>query len=630
MHTIMQACCECVCDLYGCHDIEDDLRGALLMADHFEDRDNTAVLVDEDLGDAEVQKVQERASMLAKFVSLMEEGLKDAARSLPGMREQMLNLEFNYTYDELPPFLGYIVSKEGRATEPRELQSATLALTRATLLISKPSLIQQSESRMSEAVVAEVEKIFIDLFKKIKDAAADASAEGVKPAPDVTDAEWAQFKAIVEGISVATLEDNPLVDNWYTWLQTVLQLRETKDGLVAKRNAAKKAKEQLQAIHEKLDAAGSESPFSLALMHTVAQAAKDASNPLTREQLLWALGRAKGSEQVAISLATSQTSARRALRVLRQPTLLAEFDVGVVSAPMVRKVKETLKGDVLKRPIDELDLLDEEAGEGGGRKPNKRPEEGDTVTIVSAKDEAAAPYIGRVGKIIEDDETDQPFNVDFGMDDTWWFHENEVEVSELLRGLGGDDDEDDDEEDEGEEEDDDDDDHGDEFGMGGDPRAQFMQMMQMMHAGRAPLPPFGGRTAGGSPPSRGGDLGGDPREAFMQMMMATGMPQMEGIRMIPGRVSGGASESRRGQAVPVEAEDEEEDGEDGGERERESGRKKGKRPKKREEARHETKTESKQDRRCRGSRHGGSAGTCTSASGGDANVQPRVEAAYGY
>ena len=192
-------------------------------------------------------------------------------------------------------------------------------------------------------------------------------------------------------------------------------------------------------------------------------------------------------------------------------------------------------------------------------------------------------------------------------------------------GSGGSDDE----EDEGEE-DDDDDDHGDEFGMGGDPRAQFMQMMQMMHAGRAPLPPFGGRTAGGSPPSRGGDLGGDPREAFMQMMMATGMPQMEGIRMIPGRVSGGASESRRGQAVPVEAEDEEEDGEDGGERERESGRKKGKRPKKREEARHETKTESKQDRRCRGSRHGGSAGTCTSASGGDANVQPRVEAAYGY
>jgi hypothetical protein len=173
--------------------------------------------------------------------------------------------------------------------------------------------------------------------------------------------------------------------------------------------------------------------------------------------------------------------------------------------------------------------------------------------------------------------------------------------------------------------------------MGGDPRAQFMQMMQMMHAGRAPLPPFGGGTAGtagGSPPSRGGDrggdLGGDPREAFMQMMMATGMPQMEGIRMIPGRVSGGAgaSESRRGQAVPVEAEDEEEDGEDGGEHERESPRKKGKRPKKREEAKHETKTESKQDRRCRSSRHGGSAST--SASGGDANAQPRVEAAYCY
>ena len=52
-------------------------------------------------------------------------------------------------------------------------------------------------------------------------------------------------------------------------------------------------------------------------MHSVAQAAKDAGQPLRRSQLCWVLERAKGDERVAISLATSQASARRALPVLR-------------------------------------------------------------------------------------------------------------------------------------------------------------------------------------------------------------------------------------------------------------------------------------------------------------------------
>jgi hypothetical protein len=107
----------------------------------------------------------------------------------------------------------------------------------------------------------------------------------------------------------------------------VLEVRETKAGLLAKRGAAKQAKQQLAAIHASLDAAGRDSPFSLALMHTVAQAVRDQAVPLSREQLLWVLGRAKGDERIAISLAISQASARRALPVLRQPAILRTFDV---------------------------------------------------------------------------------------------------------------------------------------------------------------------------------------------------------------------------------------------------------------------------------------------------------------
>eukprot|EP00966_Prymnesium_polylepis_P021180 487411-Prymnesium_polylepis.1 len=194
----------------------------------------------------------------------------------------------------------------------------------------------------------------------------------------------------------------------------------------------KQAKEQLQALNNQLDAAGNDAPFSLALMHSVAQGAKDLGAPLSREQLVWALQRSKGDERLAISLAVSQANARRTLKVLRDPTLLSDFDVSRVAGAMVRKAKETLKAESLRRVIDELDLLDEEAGQGGGKKAGERPREGDTVLILSARDEEASKYIGRTGILEEDDETDQPFNVRFDDDETWWFYEGETESSDLL------------------------------------------------------------------------------------------------------------------------------------------------------------------------------------------------------
>ena len=154
------------------------------------------------------------------------------------------------------------------------------------------------------------------------------------------------------------------------------------------------------------------------VLRTAAQAARDQAATLTREELLWVLGRAKGDERLAISLAISQASATRAARpaaacapacspmrtgctphvhvpqasarrvlpVLQQPATLVDFDIEAVrpyaangapidpvrirgcnpvppqvSAAMVRKVKDTLKLDPLKPLIDAIDLADEEA-----------------------------------------------------------------------------------------------------------------------------------------------------------------------------------------------------------------------------------------------------------------------------
>eukprot|EP00966_Prymnesium_polylepis_P288801 6670595-Prymnesium_polylepis.1 len=75
------------------HNVEDDLRGALLMAGRFKDAP-PAVLEDE-TEDQEVVRLQEKANTLKKFVSLMEEGLKGAAKEVPTLQQDIRDQEFN-------------------------------------------------------------------------------------------------------------------------------------------------------------------------------------------------------------------------------------------------------------------------------------------------------------------------------------------------------------------------------------------------------------------------------------------------------------------------------------------------------------------------------------------------------
>ena len=110
-----------------------------------------------------------------------------------------------------------------------------------------------------------------DLYEKLRDAALDAS-EAVTPSPDVTAAEWEACKEELQGLHEPQMSKDhlsSLLRNWLRWLNKVVEVREAKAGLVAKRAAAKQAKEALSAIHASLDAAGRDSPFSLALMQQV-------------------------------------------------------------------------------------------------------------------------------------------------------------------------------------------------------------------------------------------------------------------------------------------------------------------------------------------------------------------------
>ena len=175
------------------HDVEDDLKGSLLMAIRFpgpqpqpeaeaaggaeageagaaaEAAEAEAVEAAED-EDAEVAKLQERSSTLKRFVGLMEEGLLAQKKELPLLQQALKNqMDFQYQRNEVPELLQYVMSGQsgnsGKAAD-HQMQSQTLALCRATLLVGKPSAVREAgggggESRM--AIMSEVQHSLADL-----------------------------------------------------------------------------------------------------------------------------------------------------------------------------------------------------------------------------------------------------------------------------------------------------------------------------------------------------------------------------------------------------------------------------------------------------------------------------------
>jgi hypothetical protein len=218
---VMQAACECLCDLHGMHAVEDDLRGALLMADKFAASD-VATMAEEAEQDEEVRKLQEQTNTLNNVIKLMEQGLKDAVKMLPELQDSVRNSDFNHTFGEVPSYLDYIISPQGSATELHANKSAAINLLKATIWISKPSLMQSGgssgETLSVNELVEEANKntLINELVRKIRDAANETASEQLKPSPDVTDAEWAKFNQLLEGVHTASIQ-KPLLSIWHVW-----------------------------------------------------------------------------------------------------------------------------------------------------------------------------------------------------------------------------------------------------------------------------------------------------------------------------------------------------------------------------------------------------------------------------
>ena len=137
-----------------------------------------------------MSELQDKASMVRRLVGLMEEGLKAAAKEVPklqeGLAEPSPHADFGRRHEEVPDQLHALRDPEA-PKGPHTVHAH--ALVRATLLISKPAVVQSAGADKG-ALLGEVIKSIGELYAKIQDAAIDKQAEGVTPAPDVTEAEW--------------------------------------------------------------------------------------------------------------------------------------------------------------------------------------------------------------------------------------------------------------------------------------------------------------------------------------------------------------------------------------------------------------------------------------------------------
>lgn len=138
------------------------------------DADAPATCIEDSSNDREINRLQEKSSTLKKFVSLMEEGLKSASKDVSKIQDVVKNqLEFQYQFTNVPEFLAYLSTPEGREFESRPMYNTVMALARAMLLISKPSVVQAagSEGRAAtEAIVNEIQKSMNDMYSKIGEA----------------------------------------------------------------------------------------------------------------------------------------------------------------------------------------------------------------------------------------------------------------------------------------------------------------------------------------------------------------------------------------------------------------------------------------------------------------------------
>ena len=360
----MQTACECVCDLYGMHAIDDDLRGVLQMAAAFPqvDADAPDEKAQEVADEQQLEGLQQKVYRLKQFLVMLHKDMEASSLAAGPKRDDMRAkagcLNDRYTFNS---------ALAGNSND--EIYKAALT---ALLLMLQPEALAK-EPDVFKAAATWISPMKRDMWEKFYNSV--RGLEGEINEGRTKQEDWAKVKSLAEYLAQNTKGHRFRAGSQLSlvlceWVLAASDYHELSSEMAAKKKQYDALKKELQAaqkeLDEVIDRGDQPDGISPTLIKSVLKAAREAGTPIPRDQAVWVLKRTNGNESTAIEMITCQTSAWLALQVLREPGLLQGFAGELLkglTGAQVRKVRSALRVEGVKELVDRLTEEEEEEEE---------------------------------------------------------------------------------------------------------------------------------------------------------------------------------------------------------------------------------------------------------------------------
>jgi len=371
----MVAACEAVCDLYGLTNVDDDLRGALMLAAAFPDKSEAtketeaaghseaATSAHDAAETAQFDALQQKVYRLRQFTSLLKKDI-DAAVAAVCTQHESLQTQVERLGDR-HGWMTILSTSAGNGDEV-----LTLAITLMLGLVFPDALAKTTDGRTdvmtaASSTVAPVNRSAFDKFmnalRNIQLEITEARCELQDVATLQSLAEQLEQRYPGHRFQVGGSTPTYLCD-WLIGLTkyhtSMLQLATKKTQLAEMQEELAEAVKAMKAAQHASGAAcggGYDAVSATQVKAVQEEAAKQGANA-PAEWARWALKRTGGNEATSAALLIAQPAARRVLLALRNPSdhlLRTEAELSTVSPQMVRRVRLSFRKDKVRQVVDE-------------------------------------------------------------------------------------------------------------------------------------------------------------------------------------------------------------------------------------------------------------------------------------
>lgn len=385
----MAIACECVCDVYGLTNVDDDLKGTLQLAAAFPrggessagttaaEASAESMVAPTAVGDGElaqeaeqqIEAMQQKAQRLRQFVGLLEMEVDGSRLKLKQMQEQVRQAQMG-----LNDRANWAAILRTDGDEPDEMLRAALSLLLG--LVYPDSLTKALEGG---ADVSELCASLINVTSRVDFETFFRATKGIEV--EVSEGRFSTQDRDMSTVQALSMQldgrfhahrfksGGNLPITLCQWGVQLCKYQQEAAELTAKKAQAESMRAELAAVQKAVEEAGSEHArggvSATQLKAVLEEVHKRGIHDCDAEAVRWALERATGRESLAVSLLLAQPEARRVLQALREPTthlLTTEAELSSISQSAVRKVRVALR----REEVGELvEACAQDGAEGG-------------------------------------------------------------------------------------------------------------------------------------------------------------------------------------------------------------------------------------------------------------------------